>query len=200
MKAPAAAAIVLLLATTASLSAATRTMQSAGGLDAEVLSSSHQRQLLAQKGMRSAKALLGLDRNNKQLRVLAHGDSITEGWINTLWVKTPWTPKLQQQLQQKLGGDWRVDVLNGGELSVVQAIQSTDWPVCGKQRKCLVTASLNEKLLLLSARQWLACAVGQVRSTSTVPRPIWCELLLLLLLLHLSCCVQAWAEPVFWMP
>jgi len=108
-----AAAAVLLLLATASLSAATRHIQSID-LDAELLASPH-RQLLAQQGMQSAKALLGLDRNNKQLRVLAHGDSITEGWINTAWIKMPWTPKLQQQLQQKLGGDWRVEVTNGGE-------------------------------------------------------------------------------------
>jgi long-subunit fatty acid transport protein len=72
------------------------------------VSASSGRQLLAKH------ALLGLDKANKQLRVLAHGDSITEGWINTAWIKVPWTPKLQQQLQQRLGGDWRVEVVNGG--------------------------------------------------------------------------------------
>lgn len=100
-----AAAAVLVLLATASFAAAR-------SLDAELVS--HRRQLLAQKGMASTKALLGLDKNDKQLRVLAHGDSITEGWINTAWIKMPWTPKLQQQLQQKLGGDWRVEVQNGG--------------------------------------------------------------------------------------
>lgn len=106
MKGSTAATLMLLLG--ASLSSA-----AARSLDAEMLVSNH-RQLLAQKGMHSTKALLGLDRSNKQLRVLAHGDSITEGWINTAWRKEPWTPKLQQQLQQKLGSDWRVEVTNGG--------------------------------------------------------------------------------------
>lgn len=106
---PTTAAAVLLLLATASFCAARN-------FDAEP-TISHRRQLLAQKGMKSTKALLGLDRSNKQLRVLAHGDSITEGWINTAWIKMPWTPKLQQQLQQKLGGDWRVEVTNGGELA-----------------------------------------------------------------------------------
>lgn len=100
-----AAAAILVLLATASFAAARN-------LDADTVS--HRRQLLAQKGMASTKALLGLDKNDKQLRVLAHGDSITEGWINTAWIKMPWTPKLQQQLQQKLGGDWRVEVQNGG--------------------------------------------------------------------------------------
>lgn len=104
MKAFTAIAAVLLLAAASA---------SARSFDDELLGT-HRRQLLAQQGMRSAKALLGLDRTNKQLRVLAHGDSITEGWINTLWIKMPWTPKLQEQLQRRLGGDWRVEVVNGG--------------------------------------------------------------------------------------
>lgn len=110
MKAPAATvlAAMLLLASSSLLCAASRS-------GAEL--ASPRRQLLAQAGMRSAKALLGLDTSNKQLRVLAHGDSITEGWINTLWVKMPWTPKIQQQLQSKLGGDWKIDVVNGGDVT-----------------------------------------------------------------------------------
>lgn len=35
----------------------------------------------------AAKPLLGLDRANKKLRVLAFGDSITEGWINSAYTK-----------------------------------------------------------------------------------------------------------------
>lgn len=34
-----------------------------------------------------SRPLLGLDRQNKNLRVLAFGDSITEGWIQTAWTK-----------------------------------------------------------------------------------------------------------------
>lgn len=111
MKAFTAIAALLLLAAASA---------SARSFDDDMLGS-HRRQLLAQHGMRSAKALLGLDRTNKQLRVLAHGDSITEGWINTLWIKMPWTPKLQEQLQRRLGGDWRVEVVNGGMYCCIAA-------------------------------------------------------------------------------
>lgn len=115
MKASTAATLALLVLAAAASSFPTA---QARGLDGEPVS--HRRQLLAQQGMKSTKALLGLDRSNKQLRVLAHGDSITEGWINTAWRKEPWTPKLQQQLQQKLGGDWHVEVINGGALTDAQ--------------------------------------------------------------------------------
>lgn len=102
--------LLALLAGSAAAAAARRSMQPELAADHH-----HQqrggRQLL---GKQAAHALLGLDKANKQLRVLAHGDSITEGWINTAWIKVPWTPKLQQQLQQKLGADWRVEVVNGG--------------------------------------------------------------------------------------
>jgi hypothetical protein len=36
--------------------------------------------------------LLGLNRGTKSVRVMTFGDSITEGWIQTRWVKTPWDP------------------------------------------------------------------------------------------------------------
>lgn len=62
----------------------------------------------------AAKPLLGLDRANKKLRVLAFGDSITEGWINSAYTKVPWSPRVQEKLQQKLGGDWNIEVVNGG--------------------------------------------------------------------------------------
>lgn len=59
--------------------------------------------------------LLGRDTKNKKLRVLAFGDSITEGWINSLQTKVPWTPQVQQKLQQKLESNWSVEVVNGGK-------------------------------------------------------------------------------------
>jgi lysophospholipase L1-like esterase len=37
--------------------------------------------------LQASKPLLGLDRANKKLRVLAFGDSITEGWINSAYTK-----------------------------------------------------------------------------------------------------------------
>eukprot|EP00879_Flechtneria_rotunda_P011773 GHRR01012298.1.p1 GENE.GHRR01012298.1~~GHRR01012298.1.p1 ORF type:complete len:229 (+),score=66.60 GHRR01012298.1:89-775(+) len=57
--------------------------------------------------------ILGLDAKDKDVRILAFGDSITEGWVNTAWVKTPWTPIVQQKLQQRLAG-WNVELVNGG--------------------------------------------------------------------------------------
>lgn len=106
-----AALLALVLACSVAVCAARRSMQQPGTAAA----GSQQQQV--QRGGRqllSKQSLLGLDKANKQLRVLAHGDSITEGWINTAWIKVPWTPKLQQQLQQRLGADWRVEVVNGG--------------------------------------------------------------------------------------
>jgi hypothetical protein len=57
---------------------------------------------------------LGLDRQNKNVRVLAFGDSITEGWINSRYTKMPWSPAVQHKLQDKLGSSWNVEVVNGG--------------------------------------------------------------------------------------
>ncbi|KAF6258256.1 SGNH hydrolase-type esterase domain-containing protein [Scenedesmus sp. NREL 46B-D3] len=64
--------------------------------------------------LQAARPLLGLDRENKNLRVLAFGDSITEGWIHSAWAKVPWSPRVEQKLQQRLGGDWNIEVVNGG--------------------------------------------------------------------------------------
>lgn len=141
-----AAAAVLVLLATASFAAAR-------SLDAEL--GSHRRQLLAQKGMASTKALLGLDKNDKQLRVLAHGDSITEGWINTAWIKMPWTPKLQQQLQQKLGGDWRVEVQNGGTHHTLVTI--TIRHTCMPPHAALLPVPPPSTLLVLHVRTYRAC-------------------------------------------
>jgi lysophospholipase L1-like esterase len=63
--------------------------------------------------------LLGLDTQSKALRVLAFGDSITEGWIHTSRRKVPWTPAVQTQLQSTLGPEWSVEVVNGGTSQVV---------------------------------------------------------------------------------
>lgn len=59
--------------------------------------------------------LLGLDTKNKKLRVLAFGDSITEGWINSTQTKVPWSPQVQQKLQQRFGSNWSIEVVNGGK-------------------------------------------------------------------------------------
>jgi hypothetical protein len=107
-------ATVLLLLAASSLAAAGRL--SPGAAAAAGSWSAGQPQVhVGRQLLRAQSSLLGLDKANKQLRVLAHGDSITEGWINTAWIKTPWTPKLQQQLQAKMGSDWHVEVVNGGE-------------------------------------------------------------------------------------
>lgn len=68
----------------------------------------------ASRHLLGSSKLLGLDRQNKKLRVLAHGDSITEGWVDSAEIKTPWTPRMQEQLKQKLGWDWDIEVVNGG--------------------------------------------------------------------------------------
>jgi hypothetical protein len=54
----------------------------------------------------------------KQLRILAFGDSTTEGWIQTAWKKTPFTPQLEARLREKLGPQGiQVQVTNGGASS-----------------------------------------------------------------------------------
>jgi hypothetical protein len=40
--------------------------------------------------LQAPRPLLGLDRANRKLRVLAFGDSITEGWIHSAWTKVSW--------------------------------------------------------------------------------------------------------------
>lgn len=72
--------------------------------------------LFAARVLQQRPKLLGLDRNTKSVRVLAFGDSLTEGWIHSRWTKIPWTPLVQQKLSQWLGSSWSVDVVNGGGL------------------------------------------------------------------------------------
>lgn len=48
--------------------------------------------------LQAARPLLGLDRENKNLRVLAFGDSITEGWIHSAWAKVRTTAMLSSLL------------------------------------------------------------------------------------------------------
>lgn len=52
---------------------------------------------------------------SKQLRILAFGDSITEGWINSMWQKHPYTWRLESMLKDRLGPKGiDVQLVNGG--------------------------------------------------------------------------------------
>lgn len=80
--------------------------------DAAVLHSSNRKLAGAQ-----APALLGMRdaQKNKQLRVLAFGDSITEGWIDSTEEKHPYTWRLESMLRDKLGPKGvSVQITNGG--------------------------------------------------------------------------------------
>jgi lysophospholipase L1-like esterase len=55
-----------------------------------------------------------LDTNKKEMRVIAFGDSLTEGWIVSTKSRAPWSPLVQTLLQQRLGADWNVTVDNAG--------------------------------------------------------------------------------------
>jgi lysophospholipase L1-like esterase len=52
----------------------------------------------------SADLLLGMQdaQRTKQLRILAFGDSLTEGWIQSTGEKHPYTWNLQRRLQERL--------------------------------------------------------------------------------------------------
>lgn len=95
-----------------------------------------QQSLKLRKLQQSSQPLLGLDTKDKKVRVLAFGDSITEGWINSAYIKVPWSPKVQQMLQQKLGSDWNVEVINGGRPTVIVTHSSWTaiaWQLCPAQ-------------------------------------------------------------------
>lgn len=63
-----------------------------------------------------SRALLKL----KSLRILAFGDSLTEGWINTKQDKRPYTWRLQSLLAQQLGSSWSVQITNAGNCVLYQ--------------------------------------------------------------------------------
>lgn len=56
------------------------------------------------------------ERSYIRLRTCQHTAHVTttEGWIQTRWTKIPYTWRLEALLKQRLGGGWRVDVVNGG--------------------------------------------------------------------------------------
>ena len=58
------------------------------------------------------------DTNKKDLRIIAFGDSLTEGWIASTKSRAPWSPLVQTLLQQRLGIDWDVTVDNAGASSL----------------------------------------------------------------------------------
>lgn len=95
---------------------------------------------------------------SKQLRLLAFGDSITEGWINSSRRKTPYTWSLEAALRRRLGPKGvDVQVTNAGETP----LRST----------CTACCHARTRSVTITQRSLLADIVTSSLRTPTHARP-----------------------------
>lgn len=99
---------------------------------------------------------------------------LNEAFTPAAWLlQVPWSPRVEQKLQQRLGGDWNIEVVNGGEQQLdctMKNCKQQGPPLMLCQLVFSTSAAAGPAVLFASARQPRYTEVTPIATCTSICR------------------------------